>query len=59
MCEFPNVGLEYLHYGCKPLIIHKEVKCANILLNENFQAKLTDFGLSKIVPTDDGYLDPE
>ncbi|KAK0598719.1 hypothetical protein LWI29_037334 [Acer saccharum] len=64
-------GLDYLHNGCKPQIIHRDLKPSNILLNENKQAKLADFGLSKVVnqETDTGlttcpagtagYLDPE
>ncbi|XP_038897470.1 putative leucine-rich repeat receptor-like protein kinase At2g19210 [Benincasa hispida] len=54
-------GLEYLHDGCKPPIIHGNVKPTNILLTENFQAKLSDFSVSKSYPTNDNtsYLDPE
>uniref|UniRef100_A0A5B7BWG1 non-specific serine/threonine protein kinase n=1 Tax=Davidia involucrata TaxID=16924 RepID=A0A5B7BWG1_DAVIN len=64
-------GLEYLHHGCKPPIIHRDVKTANILLSESLDAKIADFGLSKVIPSDGqshvsttvmgtrGYLDPQ
>ncbi|XWS12023.1 hypothetical protein CRYUN_Cryun37aG0054800 [Craigia yunnanensis] len=49
-------GLEYLHYGCSPPIVHRDVKSANILLNEKFQAKLADFALSRIFPAEGGVM---
>ncbi|KAL5714639.1 hypothetical protein ACHQM5_016573 [Ranunculus cassubicifolius] len=44
-------GLEYLHEYCNPKIIHRDLKSANILLDDNFEAVLGDFGLAKLVDT--------
>ncbi|KAF8094795.1 hypothetical protein N665_0352s0007 [Sinapis alba] len=64
-------GLEYLHSGCTPPMVHRDVKTANILLDENLKAKLADFGLSRSFQSGGesqiltgiagtlGYLDPE
>ncbi|XP_028756218.1 putative leucine-rich repeat receptor-like serine/threonine-protein kinase At2g19230 isoform X2 [Neltuma alba] len=64
-------GLEYLHDGCKPAIVHRDLKTTNILLDENMEAKIADFGLSRAFANDIdshvstrpagtiGYLDPD
>ncbi|XP_059440703.1 LEAF RUST 10 DISEASE-RESISTANCE LOCUS RECEPTOR-LIKE PROTEIN KINASE-like 2.4 [Corylus avellana] len=41
-------GLEYLHRGCSTRILHFDIKPHNILLDENFSPKISDFGLAKI-----------
>ncbi|XP_044510359.1 serine/threonine-protein kinase-like protein CCR4 [Mangifera indica] len=64
-------GIEYLHEYAVPQIIHRDIKSSNILLDDTWTAKVSDFGLSMMGPGDDeshlsinaagtlGYMDPE
>ncbi|KHM99246.1 Serine/threonine-protein kinase PBS1 [Glycine soja] len=44
-------GLNYLHHEAKPSVIYRDLKSSNILLDEGFHPKLSDFGLAKFGPT--------
>ncbi|KAF8413063.1 hypothetical protein HHK36_001039 [Tetracentron sinense] len=48
-------ALAYLHHDCKPQVLHLNIKSTNILLSEGFEAKLSDYGLGKLLPMLDSY----
>ncbi|XP_010646768.1 LEAF RUST 10 DISEASE-RESISTANCE LOCUS RECEPTOR-LIKE PROTEIN KINASE-like 2.1 isoform X3 [Vitis vinifera] len=64
-------GIQYLHQGCDMQILHFDIKPHNILLDEDFTPKVSDFGLAKLYSTDEsmvsltsargtlGYIAPE
>ncbi|CAM8884336.1 unnamed protein product [Rhodiola kirilowii] len=41
-------GIAYLHEDCRPRVIHRDIKSSNILLDNNFEARVSDFGLARI-----------
>lgn len=43
-------GLAYLHNELEPRIIHRDIKASNVLLDNNLDAKICDFGLAKLFP---------
>lgn len=61
-------GICYLHHDCDPVIVHRDLKPSNILLDADMEARVADFGVAKLIQTDEsmsviagsyGYIAPE
>ncbi|XP_050385139.1 leucine-rich repeat receptor-like protein kinase TDR [Argentina anserina] len=61
-------GICYLHHDCDPVIVHRDLKPSNILLDGDMEARVADFGVAKLIQSDEsmsviagsyGYIAPE
>ncbi|XP_058103785.1 LRR receptor-like serine/threonine-protein kinase FEI 1 isoform X2 [Magnolia sinica] len=49
-------GLAYLHHDCSPRIIHRDIKSSNILLDGKLEARVSDFGLAKLLEDEESHI---
>lgn len=58
MCNslFLEYRLAYLHEGIEPKVVHRDIKSSNILIDDEFNAKVSDFGLAKLLGSEKSHV---
>lgn len=51
-----NYRLTYLHEGLEPKVVHRDIKSSNILLDKQWNTKVSDFGLAKLLGSERNYV---
>ena len=49
-------ALAYIHHCCEPRIVHRDVSATNVLLDEDFEPRLSDFGLARLLDNNDTHV---
>lgn len=56
ICCYNPCRLAYLHEGLEPKVVHRDIKSSNILLDRQWNAKVSDFGLAKLLFSESSYV---
>lgn len=56
MCSHMMFRLAYLHEAIEPKVVHRDIKSSNILIDDEFNAKVSDFGLAKLLDSGESHI---
>lgn len=56
MANYDGCRLAYLHEAIEPKVVHRDIKSSNILIDDEFNGKVSDFGLAKLLGSDKSHI---